>query len=104
MNWNRIESEWKQYRGQVKQTWGRLTEDDLNTISGRRERLVDKLQERYGTAKEFAETGVEKFCCRVFPPLDGTPAQPARHPFQQPIEEATDEWDGVYDWRRYLFR
>jgi uncharacterized protein YjbJ (UPF0337 family) len=54
MDWNRIEGNWKQFKGRVKEKWGQLTDDDLDTIDGRREQLEGKLQERYGYAKDRA--------------------------------------------------
>ena len=55
MNWDQAEGKWKQFKGSVKQRWGRLTDDDLDVIAGNRDRLVGRLQERYGIAKEEAE-------------------------------------------------
>ncbi|QPF73342.1 CsbD family protein [Roseateles sp. DAIF2] len=55
MNWDRIEGNWKQLSGTVREQWGRLTDDDLDVIAGRREQLSGKLQERYGIAKDEAE-------------------------------------------------
>jgi uncharacterized protein YjbJ (UPF0337 family) len=61
MNWDQVEGKWQQYQGKVKEKWGRLTEDDLDVIDGRRQILVGKLQERYGTAKEAAEQQADEF-------------------------------------------
>src|SRR5437588_5144292 len=55
MNWDQSEGKWKQVKGNVKQTWGKITDDDLDYIAGKRENLVGKLQERYGMAKEEAQ-------------------------------------------------
>jgi len=55
MDWNRVEGNWKQVKGKVKEQWGKLTDDDLDVIGGEREKLVGKIQERYGIAKEEAE-------------------------------------------------
>ena len=52
MDWNRVEGGWKQVKGTVKEKWGKLTDDDLDVINGRREQLEGKLQERYGFAKD----------------------------------------------------
>ena len=52
MDWNRVEGNWKQLRGQVKERWGRLTDDDLTAIAGRRDELEGKIQERYGYTKD----------------------------------------------------
>jgi uncharacterized protein YjbJ (UPF0337 family) len=59
MNWDRVEGNWKQFRGQVQQQWGKLTNDDLDTVEGRRTELVGKIQERYGIAKDEAEKQVD---------------------------------------------
>jgi uncharacterized protein YjbJ (UPF0337 family) len=61
MNWDQIEGKWKQYSGHVKEKWGKLTDDDLQVIRGKRDQLVGKIQERYGIAKEDAERQVEEF-------------------------------------------
>ena len=55
MNWDRVEGNWKQMKGAVKEKWGKLTDDDLTLANGKREALVGKLQERYGIAKDEAE-------------------------------------------------
>jgi uncharacterized protein YjbJ (UPF0337 family) len=55
MNWDRIQGNWKQVTGRVKEQWGKLTDDDLDVIAGRREQLAGKIQERYGTAKDDVE-------------------------------------------------
>ncbi|MEY9980980.1 uncharacterized protein YjbJ (UPF0337 family) [Bradyrhizobium yuanmingense] len=46
MDWNRIEGNWKQFKGSAKEKWGKLTDDDLQLIEGRREQLEGRLQER----------------------------------------------------------
>jgi uncharacterized protein YjbJ (UPF0337 family) len=51
MNWDRIEGNWKQLRGKVQQQWGKLTDDDLTTVQGRRIELVGKIQERYASPR-----------------------------------------------------
>jgi uncharacterized protein YjbJ (UPF0337 family) len=48
MDWNQVEGNWKQVRGNVKKQWGKLTDDDLTAIDGRREVLEGRIQERYG--------------------------------------------------------
>lgn len=48
MDWNRLEGNWKQFKGSAKEKWGKLTDDDLDVIEGRREQLEGKLQQRYG--------------------------------------------------------
>jgi uncharacterized protein YjbJ (UPF0337 family) len=56
-----LAGQWKQIRGQVKQTWGKLTDNDLDRISGRFEELVGLVQERYGYARDKAEKEVTHF-------------------------------------------
>jgi len=55
MNWDRIEGQWKQITGKVREQWGKLTDDDLDVVAGRRDQLAGKIQERYGIAKDEAE-------------------------------------------------
>ena len=59
MDWNRLEGDWKQLKGKVKERWGKLTDDDLTTISGHRDQLEGKIQERYGYAKSQARREIE---------------------------------------------
>ena len=61
MNWDQMEGKWNQYKGQAKEKWGNLTDDDLKVINGRRQQLVGKIQERYGIAREAAEDQAEEF-------------------------------------------
>ena len=58
MDWNRIEGR-KQFGGRVKEKWGKLTDDDLTVINGRRDQLEGKIQERYGTAKDQVRSDVD---------------------------------------------
>jgi uncharacterized protein YjbJ (UPF0337 family) len=58
MNWDRIQGDWKQLTGRAKEQWGKLTDDDLSVVAGRRDQLAGKIQERYGVAKEDAEKQV----------------------------------------------
>lgn len=59
MNWDRIEGNWKQAKGKVKEQWGRLTDDHLNIIDGRRDRLLGQIQESYGIARDEAESQMQ---------------------------------------------
>ncbi len=61
MNWDQIKGNWKQITGRVKQKWGKLTDDDLTLIGGKRDELVGKLQERYGYQKDRAEKELDDF-------------------------------------------
>jgi uncharacterized protein YjbJ (UPF0337 family) len=61
MNKDTFEGNWKQFKGKVKEEWGKLTDDDLDVINGRREQLVGRLQERYGLEKSAAEKQIKEF-------------------------------------------
>ncbi len=61
MNWDQIQGKWKEVKGQAKQKWGDLTDDDLDKVEGKRDELVGKVQQRYGIAKEEAEKQVAEF-------------------------------------------
>lgn len=61
MNWDRIEGNWKQFRGRVQQSWGKLTDDDLDKIKGNQTELVGKIQERYGIARDEAKRQLDEW-------------------------------------------
>lgn len=61
MNWDRIEGNWKQYSGKVKEKWGDLTDDDIAMMNGRRDQLEGRLQARYGYAKDKARDEVDSW-------------------------------------------
>lgn len=62
MNMDQIKGDWKQIQGKVKAKWGKLTDDDMTVIEGKRDELAGKIQERYGMAKEAAQNELEEFC------------------------------------------
>jgi len=59
MNWDRVEGNWKEFKGKVQQKWGKLTNDDLDVIEGKRTQLSGRLQQRYGVARDEAERQIE---------------------------------------------
>jgi uncharacterized protein YjbJ (UPF0337 family) len=59
MDWNRVEGNWKQMKGTIKEQWGKLTDDDLDVINGRRDQLEGKIQERYGYQKDRVRQEVD---------------------------------------------
>ena len=61
INWDQIRGNWKQFKGHIRQQWGKLTDDEIDQIEGHREVLIGKLQERYGIAREEAEKQVKEF-------------------------------------------
>jgi uncharacterized protein YjbJ (UPF0337 family) len=67
MNWDQIQGNWKQLTAKVKEKWGKLTDDDLTVIAGKRDQLSGILQERYGYAKEEAEKELDSFITGLKP-------------------------------------
>ena len=65
MNWDQIEGNWKQLKGSAREQWGKLTDDDLDIIEGKRENLIGKIQEKYGVAREAAEKQIEEYRSRL---------------------------------------
>ena len=61
MNWDQIAGNWKQAKGKVREQWGKLTDDDIEVIAGKRDQLIGRVQERYGVAKEKAEEEVKNW-------------------------------------------
>ncbi len=72
MNWDTMKGRWQQLHGAARQQWGKLTDDDVKMIGGEREKLVGKIQERYGYAKDRAEHAIDEWIASV----DGTPKSP----------------------------
>ncbi|MBC5785820.1 CsbD family protein [Ramlibacter sp. USB13] len=61
MNQDRIQGRWRQIKGKVKEQWGKLTDDDLDVIAGRREQLLGRIQQRHGVARDEADRQVRDF-------------------------------------------
>lgn len=61
MNWDQIEGQWKEMKGGVREHWGKLTDDELTRIAGKRDRLAGLLQKKYGLAKEAVEEQISEF-------------------------------------------
>lgn len=61
MNRDIVEGKWTQLKGSVKEQWGKLTDDELTEVAGKRDRLSGKLQERYGWTREEAERQIDDF-------------------------------------------
>ena len=55
MNQDRLRGRWKQIKGKVQEQWGKLTDDDLDVIAGRRDQLLGRIQQRHGIAKDEAD-------------------------------------------------
>ncbi|HEV8244172.1 MAG TPA: CsbD family protein [Polyangiaceae bacterium] len=65
MNWEKIEGRWKEMKGLIRSKWGKLTDDDLEFISGKKDVLVGRLQQRYGLKKDDAERDVDSWLGQV---------------------------------------
>ena len=65
MNWDQVAGKWKQLRGSVRDTWGKLTDDDFEKVAGNRDKLVGVLQERYGIAREEAQKRADEWIHNV---------------------------------------
>jgi uncharacterized protein YjbJ (UPF0337 family) len=61
MNWDRIEGRWQETKGKIREQWGKLTDDDLDIIAGKRDQLVGILQRRYGETRDEMERQVREF-------------------------------------------
>ncbi|MGH8251977.1 MAG: CsbD family protein [Steroidobacteraceae bacterium] len=61
MNWDRIEGNWKQFRGKALEQWGKLTDDELDVIAGKRDALSGRIQEVYGISQDEAERQIRRF-------------------------------------------
>ena len=77
MDWNRIEGNWKQTTGKIKEKWGKLTEDDLTQISGKREQLEGKIQECYGLAQGSGERKARDACRHAAIASSSLPCSPS---------------------------
>jgi uncharacterized protein YjbJ (UPF0337 family) len=70
MNWDHIEAKWEELKGDAKSTWGKLTDDDLKYVSGKRDRLAGKIIERYATVKEQAHKDIDAWVSKVGHKID----------------------------------
>ncbi len=64
MNWDQVQGQWKQLKGDALQTWGKLTDDELDQAAGQREKLEGLIQQKYGASKEEAREQVDKWMSR----------------------------------------
>ncbi len=61
MNWDQIEGNWRQFKGKIKERWGKLTDDDLDVLAGKRDQFLGKIQERYGITRAEAQRQMDDF-------------------------------------------
>lgn len=62
MNWDRVEGNWKQFKGKAREKWGKLTDNDWEQIAGKKDQLVGRIQERYGISKDEAQKQADEWC------------------------------------------
>jgi uncharacterized protein YjbJ (UPF0337 family) len=62
INWDQIAGKWSQAKGEIRQKWGKLTDDDLEVIAGSRDKLAGRIQVLYGMVKEDAEQQIDEWC------------------------------------------
>lgn len=77
MNSDQFEGKWKQMKGAVKQHWGKLTDDDVTLLSGKKDELVGRIQERYGITREQAEKEADEFAHTYGSPIKDSDVQRA---------------------------
>lgn len=61
MDTNVLKGSWDVVKGRIKEQWGKITEDDLREIDGKKDQLIGKLEQKYGHTKEQAEEMVKEF-------------------------------------------
>jgi uncharacterized protein YjbJ (UPF0337 family) len=61
MTWDVVKGKWKELKGEARQQWGKLTDDDWQQVAGEKDKLVGKLQQRYGWSREEAERNADDY-------------------------------------------
>jgi uncharacterized protein YjbJ (UPF0337 family) len=61
MNWDSVAGKWRELEGQLRSKWGKLTDDDLQVIAGKKDILIGRLQQRYGYERDRAERDVDDY-------------------------------------------
>ena len=72
MNWEQVESNWKDFSGSARAHWSRLSDDDWQTITGKKGQLVECIQKRYGIVKEAAEQRVDQWSGALLDVVDSS--------------------------------
>ncbi len=65
MNWDQVQGNWKQFKGQAQQQWSKLSGEDIDRVDGKREELIGRLQEQYGIQRDEAERQVSEWMDRL---------------------------------------
>jgi uncharacterized protein YjbJ (UPF0337 family) len=61
MNWDVVKGKWKELKGEARMQWGKLTDDDLQEVAGEKDKLLGKLQQRYGWTRDEAERAADEY-------------------------------------------
>lgn len=77
MNWDRIEGNWKHLKGNVREKWGKLTDDHIDVVAGKRDKLVGRIQEVYGISRDEANRQISEFADSM---QEVTSTEPNKHP------------------------
>ena len=65
MNWDRIEGNWREFKGKAKEQWGKLTDDDIDVIAGKRDQMVGRVQKASGVTRDEADKQVRDWESRL---------------------------------------
>jgi uncharacterized protein YjbJ (UPF0337 family) len=91
MNWDQIKGKWSQVKGEIRQKWGKLTDDDLEVVAGSKDKFVGRIQERYGIAKEEAQRQLDGWLKTIGPAEPRSRRRVRQIPAEQPQPDA-----GIY--------
>lgn len=61
MNWDQIAGKWTEMKGALRERWGDITDNELEQLRGKRDKLAGLIQQKYGVAKEEAEKQISEF-------------------------------------------
>lgn len=70
MNWDQVEGKWKELKGEIRRKWGKLTDNDFETIGGNKDRLAGRLQQYYGYSKDKADQEITEWWNSLSRPKD----------------------------------
>lgn len=91
MNKEQFQGQWNQIKGKIKEKWGKLTDDDLATVNGKREQLIGLLQKKYGIAKERAEQELVQFESSIKTAMGNRPSNESMNEGQYSKQNRTDK-------------
>jgi uncharacterized protein YjbJ (UPF0337 family) len=80
MNWDQLQGEWMQVKGRLRERWGKLTDQDIESIGGKKDRLLGALRERYGLEADKATREVEGWMSNLEQKIKGNKEKPGEKP------------------------